>query len=567
MASLPFNDNASVNSEAPFVTGASFYPKGVPSKIDIPKFPAWGLLARAAELVPDRVATEFLNRSLTYREVDEASMRLANWLQQHGIRGGDRVGLLLPNSPEYLIALNGVWRAGGVVVAISPLATSHDVAELLELTECRTVVCLDALSGLLSESVGVEQTLLTSLYEYLPSWQRLGYLAARWHRTGKMLTVADEKHHWLWDAIRSSNDTISPIETVVTHDPAYILSTGGTTGNPKAVTLSHHNIVANAWQQMVWAGATMGVEKMLAVLPFFHSYGMSTMLAGGAALGATLVMQPRFHTKRAIHAIELHRPTVFHAVPAMLAAMNAVLRHNRADLSSLKWVISGGAALSVDVAHEFAMHSGAIVVEGYGLSEASPVTHVGPLDGSNIAGSIGFALPNTECRVMDIDSGTQEVAIGQVGELMVRGPQVMLGYWKNPTATAQVLRDGWLFTGDLGYRDTAGFYRIVDRKKDLIITSGFNVYPADVEEALRACPDIADVAVVGVPDAERGELVKACVVLKKGVTWNQIRLDKFCKEKLAAHRRPKLWEHLPNDLPRNFLGKVIRRELRQQSTS
>ncbi|MEZ6134660.1 MAG: long-chain fatty acid--CoA ligase [Pirellulaceae bacterium] len=563
MSTIPTDDGFQLlPNEVTRTDWSSRYPLGVSRSVDIPNVPAWGLLARAAELVPERVATNCLNHCMAYREVDAAASGLAAWLQSHGVGCGDRVGLLLPNSPEYLIGLNGIWRAGGVVVAISPLSTPADVADLMGLTECRTVISLDVLSGLLNDCAGVEHTLLTSLYDYLPGWKRVGYLAARWQRTGRMLPISDEHHHWLWDAIAASSLERVPVETVPHADPAYILSTGGTTGNPKAVTLSHRNIVANAWQQMHWAGATMGEETMLAVLPFFHSYGMSTMLAGGAALGATLIIQPRFEPLRAIKAIELHRPTVFHAVPAMLAAMNQVLRVRRADLSSLKWVISGGATLPAAIGDEFAMHSGALVVEGYGLSEASPVTHVGPLDGTNQTGSIGFPLPNTECRLVDMETGTHEMPVDSVGELAVRGPQVMLGYWKNPSATRAAIRDGWLFTGDLATRDANGFYRIVDRKKDLIVTSGFNVYPADVEEALRNCPDIADVAVVGVPDAERGELVKAFVVLKKNVVWSQTRLEKFCKDKLAAHRRPRLWE-VVDDLPRNFLGKVIRRHLRE----
>lgn len=214
-----------------------------------------------------------------------------------------------------------------------------------------------------------------------------------------------------------------------------------------------------------------------------------------------------------------------------------------------------------DIAEEFAAHSGALVVEGYGLSEASPVTHVGPLDGSNVTGTIGLPLPDTQCRIVDVESGQRDVPDGEVGELIVRGPQVMLGYWKNPAATAETIRDGWLFTGDLASR-SRGVYRIVDRKKDLIITSGFNVYPADVEQVLRQCEVVADVAVVGVPDAMRGENVKAFVVLKPGCSWDQRILQKFCHEKLAAHRRPRLWEHV-QELPRNFLGKVVRRQLRQ----
>lgn len=549
------------------------YPQGVPRQLRYPNIPAWKLLDRAASAVPERLATRFLGSSYTYRQINQWAIQLAGWLKEHQLQPGDRVGVLLPNCPEYLISLNAIWRAGGVAVAISPLSVRQDVHNLLRLTECKTVVCLDLLLGLIDDAQLVQRKVLVSLRERLPAWKRAAYLAARWHRTGRIRLANNPFQTWFWDALCPVNssvqatdrdrDSAMPANATPADNPAYILSTGGTTADPKAVTLSHRNIVANAWQQTYWAGNSMGEETMLAVLPFFHSYGMSTMLASGCAMGATLVMQPRFHVRQAIAGIERFRPTVFHAVPAMLNAMNSQLRRRPADLSSLKWVISGGASLPVATAAEFAAHSGALVVEGYGLSEASPVTHVGPLDGRNAMGTIGLPLPDTDCRIVEIDQPSRQVSAGQVGELLVRGPQVMLGYWSNPQATSRAIQDGWLRTGDLARQTTAGLYRIIDRKKDLIITSGFNVYPADVETVLRECDDIADVAIVGVPDEQRGEIVKAFVVLVPGRRWNQNRLEKFARQKLAAQRRPRLWEHVDGDLPRNFLGKVIRRELRQ----
>lgn len=542
------------------------YPLGVPKTLNYPRIPANGLLERAAGLIPNRVAAEFLGSSRTYSEVNEAANRFAAWLQSKGIQSGDRVAILLPNCPEYMIALNAIWKAGAIAVAVSPLSVAADVKQLLELTDCKTVVCLDFLNRLLDEAT-VNSTIWVSLRNYMPAWKQAGYLAALWQKSGRVRFPETDRETWFWSAVKHSSGNLIPVESLPKSDPAYILSTGGTTGNPKAVTLSHRNIVANAWQQMAWAGSTMGEEKMLAVLPFFHSYGMSTMLASGCALGATLIMKPRFDTRQAVEAIEVHRPSVFHAVPAMLAAMNKRLRKRPADLTSIKWVISGGAALPVETAQEFAQHSGAMVVEGYGLSEASPVTHVGPLDGGNVNGTIGLPLPDTQCRIVDLATGNSDVPAGEVGELIVKGPQVMLGYWKNPAATDSAIRNGWLHTGDLACQLTGGFYRIVDRKKDLIITSGFNVYPADVEQVLRECELVEDVAVVGVPDEERGELVKAFVVLKHGCRWDPAQLDRYCKSHLAAHRRPKVWEVVKDDLPRNFLGKVIRRELRTETTS
>lgn len=572
MSIMPFSHNSpsSKSAEAEPLTDAtairlsstSSYPANVPRRLDYPTYPAHGLLEQAAASVPNRVATEMSGATMTYAEVQSAAVRLASSLQQSGLESGDRVAVLLPNMPEYMIALNAVWRAGGVAVALSPLSVAEEIAAMLKSTQCQRVICLDLFHSLLNDAADLKHVMLVSLRDYLPLWKRVAYSATLWHRTGHLSLATTAGQSWMWDAIDGSDGNVIPVEMLTTSAPAYILSTGGTTGSPKAVTLSHRNVVANAWQTSRWAGGTVGEESMLAVLPFFHSYGMSTMLTGGAALGATLIMQPRFEVRAALRAIEQHRPTVFHAVPAMLNAMNKRLRHSPTDLSSLKWVISGGAPLSPAVAEEFASFSGAMVVQGYGLSEASPVTHVGPLDGSNLPGTIGLPLPDTDCRIVDAETGTRDLPSDEVGELLVRGPQVMLGYWNNPTATAAAIRDGWLHTGDLATVNETGFYRIVDRKKDLIITSGFNVYPADVEECLRVCEGVEDVAVVGVPDDERGEVVKAFVVLKTGHVWDVDKLNRYCKLHLAAHRRPRLWEQVPGDLPRNFLGKVIRRELR-----
>ena len=574
MSIVPFDREFSPHNQVdanalPRTSGKSLdveasYPAGVPRRLAYPTYPACGLLEQAAAIVPNRTATQMSGVKLTYAEVQSAAVRLASWLQQSGLASGDRVAVLLPNMPEYMIALNGIWRAGGVAVTLSPLSVAEEIAHLLKATECRRVICLDLFRSRLSDTPDLKQTMLVSLRDYLPLWKKIAYSVTLWKRTGHLSLPTTINQCWLWDAIENSNGQVVPVETLTSSTPAYILSTGGTTGNPKAVTLSHRNIVANAWQTSRWAGGSMGEETMLAVLPFFHSYGMSTMLAGGAALGATLIMQPRFDVAAALRAIEQNRPTVFHAVPTMLAAMNARLRRKPADLSSIKWVISGGAPLSPAIAEEFAGYTGAQVVQGYGLSEASPVTHVGPLDGSNLPGTIGLPLPDTDCRIVDTETGTRDLPVGEVGELLIRGPQVMLGYWSNPVATAAAIRDGWLYTGDLATVNAAGFYRIVDRKKDLIITSGFNVYPADVEESLRGCECVADVAVVGVPDAERGEVVKAFVVLKRGYTWDPKRLAQYCKQHMAAHHRPRLWEQATGDLPRSFLGKVLRRELRDK---
>lgn len=531
--------------------------------------PAFGLLRHAARVVPNREAIRYEEQVWTFEQLNHDAVRCAAMLQRMGICPGDRVGILLPNVPEYPIALHGIWRAGAVAVAISPLMVQGEVEQLISATDCRMVICLDMLSHLVPSDEGGDhrggvRRLLVSMRERLSALEQLGYLWLRHQRTGHWSLPSGEKNVWFWEELESTRREWHPTAIHPSRDPAYILPTGGTTGQPKAVALSHQNLVANAWQQYEWTRRSFGNESLMAVLPFFHSYGLSAVLMGGMAMGATLHLQHRFHARQLIRQIEERRPTVLHAVPAMLVAINERLRSRPAELRSLKWVISGGAPLDVAVAQEFAEHSGAMVVEGYGLSEASPVTHVGPLFGDTSYGSIGMALPETECRIVDIETGRHETAAGEVGELCVRGPQVMLGYWENPVATAEVIRDGWLHTGDLATRGDDGLYRIVGRKKDLIITSGFNVYPSDVEAVLCRAEGVQDAAVVGVPDPRHGEIVKAFVVLKPGTTWDVGALQTFCREHLSKHKQPRLFEQCDGDLPRNFLGKVIRRHLRVQ---
>ena len=533
--------------------------------------PAFGVLHHAAEVLPEREALRYGDDAWTYSQLNRDAIRCAAMLQSHGVRAGDRVGILLPNVPEFVIAANGVWRAGGIVVALSPLMVAEEVDSLLKATHCKHVICLDVLSHLIeSRDSNVDSTWLVSIRKHLPAHEQIGYVWMRHSRTGRWSRPDDNHFHPFWKSMNETQRQWQPITIDPINDPAYVLPTGGTTASPKAVTLSHQNLVANAWQQYERTQRSFGSEKMLAVLPFFHSYGVSATMMSGAMMGASLILHHRFNTRQVIRLIEEHRPTVVHAVPAMLVALNERLRTHHADLSSIKWVISGGAPLEEAIAREFTEHTRspggvASVVEGFGLSECSPVTHVGDLFGEPRYGTIGLPLPETECLIVDAETGSRTLPDGEVGELVIRGPQVMLGYWKNPKATKETIRDGWLFTGDLATRDAEGFFCIVGRKKDLIITSGFNVYPVEVEEALRTAKGVLDVAVVGKPDPRRGELVKAFVVMKPGFTWNEEALREHCANALAAHKRPREFERCVGDLPRNFLGKVIRRHLREST--
>ena len=561
MSSIRLQSIAKGEAPAPWL---SRYPEFVPAKLDYPEQPVWWLLEQAAKNYPDRVATHYYEQELTYRELHSAARRTAAMLAERGVQPGMRVGLLLPNIPEYLIAAYGVWMAGGVIVSISPLMCAEEVAGLIKATQCHTVIGLDVLASLaLDDSFKPDRLLLTTIQDHLPRWQQVLYAFARLQRNGLRAGITGLGAASFLDEIAHHDDTFQPVRSEA-DTPAYILPTGGTTGAPKAVVLSHGNLIANAWQLAHWTGNRVGEEKVMAVIPFFHSYGLSSCATWSVATAATLVMFHRFKTEAVLQLIERHRPNGFTAVPAMLSSLCERLRERRYDLSSIEYCISGGAALDLSVAEEFATHTGGFIVEGYGLSESSPVTHTGPLDGTARPGTIGLPLSDTEAVIVDAEEGIHVMPPGEIGELVIRGPQVMLGYWNDEEQTGRTIRDGWLFTGDLAVCDEDGFFRIVDRKKDLIITSGFNVVPADVEHVLRGYPGVRDVAVVGVPDAEKGEIVKAVFVMEKGMTLDRGRLDRFTSEHLSRHKRPKEVEVLSGDLPRNFLGKVLRRELRSQ---
>lgn len=538
------------------------YPSGVPAELAYPQQQLSWLLHQAADRYPSRIACHYYNDQLTYCELLSQAERLAAVLIREGLKPGDRVGVLLPNLPESLVSLFATWMAGGVVVSLSPLMVAREVDDLMKATQCRFVVTLDVLSPLVCQGEHLpELVIISSLANRLSRLEQLGYAWVRFQKIG-FGSICSQTRVLRFDEAIQSVGRGTTIEGGI-HDPAFVLPTGGTTGKPKAVTLSHSNLIAQAWQLSHWSRSLHGEETLLAVLPFFHSYGLSTSVMMGVALGATLVLHHRFRPASVVKLIETHRPTIFLAVPAMLSALNSkVLRDGNYDLSSLRAVISGGAALPPTVADEFQQHSGAVVVEGYGLSEAGPVTHAGPIDGTAIPGTIGLPISDTDARIVDAMTGTETLPAGSVGELLVRGPQVMLGYWEDSEATREVIRDGWLHTGDLGSHDERGFFKIVDRKKDLIITSGFNVYPGDVEMTLREFPGIKDAAVVGVPDEDKGELVKAVLVVESRKNFSKRDFDDFLKKQLAAHKRPRIIDVQEEDLPRNFLGKVLRRELR-----
>jgi long-chain acyl-CoA synthetase len=536
----------------------------VPPSLDYPSVPVSDLLEAAARRFPDRAACTVYGDSLTYAQVADAARRLAGSLAALGAGPGVHVGMLLPNCPEYIIALQACWLTGATALQLSPLMVADEVEKWLARTGCRTVITLDLLGQRVSGALAkgqLDHLVFASLAEHMSAFRRLLYRVERVRRRGPFRLRENGRVHRFDTMARAAERPLSP-KIVPEEDVALLAPTGGTTASPKAVMLTHRNLVANALQLRAWSGGEDGTEGVLAVLPFFHAYGLSACLLTSLAMGATVHLHPRFEPRAVLDILERYRVPLMPAVPAMLVALTRVLRARPRDLSFLRGVISGASALTDEVRREFEQFGARNVVEGFGLSEASPVTHANPIGPGARPGTIGLPLPDTEARVLDQATGLEEVAVGEVGELVVRGPQVMKGYFNNPAETAAVLRDGWLYTGDLAVRDRDGYFRIVDRKKDIIKTSGFLVFPVEIEEVLGGFPGVLEAAVVGEPDAERGELIKALVVPRVRGRLDMAALQKYCDERLGKQKRPRKIEVVA-ELPKNFLGKVQRRKLRE----
>ncbi len=540
----------------------SYEPK-VPKSLNYPDIPLFQFIKDSAHLYPDKAALSFYSKDMSYAELEYQCKNFAVALAGLGVKKGDRVAVMLPNMPQCVIAYYGALKLGAIVVMTNPLYVAREIQIQMADSGAETIITLDffypRIEKILKDTP-LKNVVLTSIRDALPWLLSLLYpLKAK--RQGQWINV--EKKPPIYDMKdlmqESSSDDIGT--TVTGDDPALLQYTGGTTGTPKGVMLSHRNLVVNALQCRNWMPSLrQGKEVFLAVIPFFHVYGMSTCMNMALHLGSTLALLPRFVTKDVLKVIESERPTIFMGVQAMYLAINAVPNIKERDLSSINVCISGAGPLHVEVQREFEELSGGKLVEGYGLSEASPVTHANPIDGKRKRGSIGLPIADTDAKIVDIETGTKTLGVGEIGELAVKGPQVMQGYWQNEKETAAVLRDGWLFTGDMAHMDDEGYFYIVDRKKDMIKTKGENVYPREVEEILFKHPKIEEAVVVGLPDKFAGEIIKAYVVLKTGESAKKEEILEFCRHDLAAFKVPKQLEFRP-DLPKTIIGKVLRRVL------
>ena len=545
----------------------STYDPGVPAEVDIPDEPLHLALARSAHSYPERAAIRFYGRSITYRELNTLANRFANALIALGVARGDRVALLMPNCPQMVLAYYGGLRAGAVMVPTSPLYVEDELAHQLEDSGATVVVCLSALFGRVQavrpRLPHLRQVIVTNIKDFFPTRLRVLFSLTRERRDGHRATLPrDGNTYWLKPLLARARASDPRVE-VSCNDLALLQYTGGTTGTAKGAMLSHRNLLANLLQVAAWFGPLAnpdGSDIVLGVLPLFHIYAMTTIMNFSIHRGGTMVLQPRFVVDDVLKAIQRERPHLLPGVPTMYMAINHAPNLSRYNLRSLKGAISGAAPLPLEVQQQFEALTGARLVEGYGLTEASPVTHCVPIGSPHAPGTIGVPLPSTEAAVFDQETGTRQLEPGEAGELAVRGPQVMQGYWNRPEETAQVLRDGWLFTGDIARQDADGFFSIVDRKKDMIITGGMNVYPRDVEEPLYAHPKVHEAVVVGIPDERWGEAVRVYIVLRDGQTATEQEILDYCHSRMARYKVPKHVE-FRTELPKSMVGKVLRRQL------
>jgi long-chain acyl-CoA synthetase len=539
------------------------YPCEAGLSLPYPRAPVTALLEHAARRFPEHDACTLYGRRTSYAQLLEQARRLARSLRDRGAGPGRHVAILLPNIPEHLAALQAVWLTGATVLQLSPLMVAEEVRHWLEATGCHVVLTLDLLAPLVLgalEPGPVEHLVVTSLRDRVSVWRSWLYRIEHYRRNHRLRFPENARRH-RFEHLLAAEPLDGAPAVRPEEDVALLVPTGGTTASPKAVMLTHRNLVANAFQLRQVTEGEDGREGVLGVLPFFHSYGLSVCLAGSWVKGATVHLLPRYETRAVLGLIEREHIELLPLVPAMVSGLNARLRRRPADLSFVRGVTTGASALAPQTRADFQGFGVREIVEGYGLTEASPVTHVNRLGPANRPGTIGLPLPDTEARVVDPVTGDRDLPDGEPGELVVRGPQVMKGYYRNPEATAEALRGGWLYTGDLARRDRDGYFTIVDRKKDIIKTSGFLVFPAEVEEVIARFPEVAEAAVVGVPDGDRGELIRALVVPRKG-RLDVGALERFCGEHLGKHKRPRQIEVVP-ELPKNFLGKVLRRKLRE----
>ncbi|PWA11975.1 long-chain fatty acid--CoA ligase [Pueribacillus theae] len=520
------------------------YPENISKEIDIP---IQQMLKDTAAKFPDNEAISFFTRKMTYREVLQLSIAFASALQANGLKKGDRVAIMLPNCPHYIISYYGILMAGGIVTQVNPMLVGRELSHILNDSGAEMIVIFEPLLPVLQQ-VENETPVKKAISVNFPE-------------SAKDVAPAVTFEAFMSQATGQVKEpNINPAE-----DVAVLQYTGGTTGRSKGAMLTHRNLVANVHQTYRYFESefNIGEDRVLTVIPLFHVYGMTSCMNLSIYTGAANILLPRFDLQEVLETIKREQPTTFPGVPTMYIAITSHPEAEKYGINSIRTCNSGSAPMPVESMRAFEKKTGAVILEGYGLSETSPTTHCNPVFAERKPGSVGIGIPSTDYKIVDLETGTKELPIGESGEIIIKGPQVMKGYWNMPEETEQALRDGWLYTGDIGKMDEDGYLYIIDRKKDMIIASGYNIYPRDVEEVIYEHPAVQEAVVVGVPDPYRGETVKAVIVLKEGQSVTEEEMLDYCRQHLAAYKAPKLIE-FRKELPKTAVGKILRRTIKEE---
>ena len=544
------------------------YDQEVSPNLDYETIPLYEILERAAAAHPDRPAIIFNNWTVSFKKLKRLVDLCSANLKKAGVRPGERVAIMLPNCPQTVITYWACLKLGAVVVMTNPLYMEKELVHHFNDSEAKTLITLNLLwkriNGL-RDKLRLERIFVTSIADCLGFPLNLLY-TLKSRREYKLEAIPYDGSSVLpWKGLLKRAPIEDPHPVDPARDLAVLQYTGGTTGVSKGVMLTHANLCYNAQQaKAVLHTIKESGEVMLGLLPFFHIYGLTVCVNFGTIIGATLVPMAKFVPLDVLKTIDKRRPTIFPCAPSIFIALLQQKNLEKYDLSSVRYCISGSAPMPVPVMEKFnSLTNGANIVEGFGLTEASPITHLNPLRGNSKNGSIGLPFPDTDAAIVDMEVGSLPLPVGKIGELVIRGPQVMQGYWNRPDETASVLRNGWLYTGDIAYMDEDGYFFIVDRKKDLIITGGYNVYPREIDEVLHEHPAIKEAVSVGIKHPTRGEIIKAYIVLKEGQTLSKTDVLAYCREQLANYKVPKQVE-FRDDLPKSIVGKVLRRVIREE---
>jgi long-chain acyl-CoA synthetase len=547
------------------------YPEEIKKELDYTPAPLQDYLTKAAELYPEKSAIHFMGKEISYKDLYDSALKFANYLRSLGVEKGDRVAIMLPNTPQSVIGYYGILYAGGVVVQTNPLYMEREIEYQMNDSGAKVILTMDILFPRVSKvmnGTSLKHIIVTAIKDYLPFPKNLVYPFIQKKQYGIVVKVEpSEKFHLFTEIMKNASNKPIDLPFDFEEDLALLQYTGGTTGFPKGVMLTHKNLVSNASMCDTWLyKCKKGEEIILGILPFFHVYGMTTVMILSVMQGYKMVLLPKFDVETTLKTIQKQKPTLFPGAPTIYIGLLNHPELKKYDLSSVHSCISGSAPLPVEIQQRFEEVTGGKLVEGYGLTESSPVTHANFLwDRERVKGSVGIPWPDTDAAIFSMETG-EKLPPNEIGEICVKGPQVMKGYWNRPEETEMTMKDGWLLTGDLGYMDDKGYFYVVDRKKDMIIAGGFNIYPREIEEVLYEHPDVQEAVAAGIPDPYRGETVKAYIVLKENSSVSEQELDEYVRKHLAAFKVPRIYE-FRDELPKTAVGKILRRALVDEEKS